>query len=289
VLRVEPFRNAAVKMRYRHRSKKTVVIGLARQRQLRTVLDEQERPIALPEKGIVLTRKLAETLGIAAGERLTLEFLEGQRKTAAVPVVRIVDEPIGMFSYMDAAALAELASEPVTANGAFLALDSREERRLYRSLKSVPALASVNLREATLQSFLSTVAENMRVNTIVLVAFACVIALGVVYNAMRIALSESAIELASLRILGFTTAEVASMLLGQQAALVLASLPLGCLLGYGLAALLSQDLFRIPLVISSRTFLLSIGAVLLSAIVAGWLAWQRLRRLDMIAVMKTRE
>ncbi|MBK4735025.1 ABC transporter permease [Noviherbaspirillum pedocola] len=293
VLRVEPFRNAAVRMRYRHHSKKTVVFGLPQQRQLRTVLDEQERPIALPAKGIVMTRKLAETLGIGTGEALTLEFLQGQRRIVAVPVARIVDEPIGMFSYMDAAALAELASEPVTADGAYLAIDAREAGRLYRALKGVPAAAAVNLRVATLQSFLSTVAQNMRMNTMVLVVFACVIALGVVYNAMRIALSEGAIELASLRILGFTTAEVATMLLGQQAVLVLAALPLGCLLGYGLAALLSlllsQDLFRIPLVISSRTFGLSIGAVLLSALIAGAMAWRRLRRLDLIAVLKTRE
>ena len=141
--------------------------------------------------------------------------------------------------------------------------------------------------------FLSTVAQNMKMNTRVLVSFACIIALGVVYNATRIALSEQAIELASLRILGFTHAEVAAMLLGQQAALTLAALPLGCGLGYLLAALLSallsQDLFRIPLVVSAHTYLLSIGVVLAAAIVAGYLVWRKLRRMDLIEVLKTRE
>jgi putative ABC transport system permease protein len=208
-------------------------------------------------------------------------------------VARIIDEPIGMLSYMDARAMAALAQEPLLASGAFLSVDPKSQGTLYRQLKTVPAIRSVSLREATLQSFLSTVAENMRINTVVLVSFACIIALGVVYNATRIALSEQAIELASLRILGFTNVEVAAMLLGQQAALTLASLPLGCLLGYGLAALLSellsQDLFRIPLVVSHRTFLLSIGVVLVAAAVASALVWRKVRRLDLIEVLKTRE
>ena len=72
------------------------------------------------------------------------------------------------------------------------------------------------------------------------------------------------------------------MLLGQQAALTLAALPLGCLLGYGLAALLSvllsQDLFCIPLVVSSRTFLMSIGVVLAAAALWGAVASARARQ-----------
>ena len=293
VLRVEPFRMMAVTMRYRHRSKKTAIVALSPRPELRRVLDETEQAVALPPHGIVLTRMLAEKLGIGAGDELEIAFLEGQRHTVQTPVVQIVDEPIGMFSYMDARALAALAREPLLASGAYLAVDAARQPALYRTLKSVPAVRSVSLREATLQSFLSTVAENMRMNTVVLVSFACIIALGVVYNATRIALSEQAIELASLRILGFTNAEVAAMLLGQQAALTLAALPLGCALGYALAALLSallsQDLFRIPLIVSARTYLLSIVVVLAAAVAAGYLVWRKLRRMDLIEVLKTRE
>jgi putative ABC transport system permease protein len=293
VLRVEPFKSTAVKMKFRHRAKKTVIMGLAPARQLRTVLDENERPVELPQEGIILTKKLAEMLAAGAGDVLTVELLEGQRQTIHIPVTKIVDEPIGLFSYMDSAALARAASEPETASGAFLAVDPRHQATLYHTLKTIPAIGSVNLREATLQSFLSTIAENMRINTIVLVGFACVIAIGVVYNSARIALSEHAVELASLRILGFTKAEVGRMLLGEQSLLTLAAIPLGCLLGYGLAALLSellsQELFRIPLVVSARTFLISIGVVLLSALVSGFLVWRKIQKLDLIEVLKTRE
>ena len=293
VLRVEPFNSTAVRMKFRHHAKKTVIIGLPPDRELRIVLDENERQVALPEDGILITKKLAEIIGVAAGDKLTVEILQGKRQTVSIPVAGIVDEPIGTFSYMSNAALARALSEPETATGAFLAVDPKHQAELFRTLKTIPAIHSVNLREATLQSFLATVAENMKVNTTVLVVFACVIAAGVVYNSARIALSEHALELASLRILGFTRGEVGRMLLGEQSILTLAALPLGCALGYALSALisdlLSQELFRIPLVISTRTFLMSIGVVLLSAAVSGYLVWRKVQRLDLIEVLKTRE
>ncbi|WP_211097296.1 ABC transporter permease [Herbaspirillum sp. ST 5-3] len=293
VLRVEPYNSTPVKMRFRHRVKKTAIIGLGPSRNLRMVLDEQERPVDLPQEGVVLSKKLAETLKVRPGDAVSVEVMTGQRQTISLPLAKIVDEPIGTFAYMDNAALARAMSEPETITGAFIAVDPKYQSVLYRTLKSIPAVRSINLREATLQSFLSTIAENMRMNTIVIVVFACVIALGVVYNSARIALSEHAVELASLRILGFTRAEVARMLLSEQGLLTLVAVPLGCLLGYGLSALLSQllsqDLFRIPLVISTRTFLLSIGVVLLSATASGYLVWRKVHKLDLIEVLKTRE
>jgi putative ABC transport system permease protein len=241
----------------------------------------------------VLSSKLAQVLDAKAGDTLTVEFLEDRRQTTTVKVSRIIDEPLGVLSYMRLDALAALMQSVPTASGAWLQFDPRQERSLFRALKAAPAVGSVNLREATLQSFLASVAENIRINTTVLIGFACVIAVGIVYNAARIALSEHALELASLRILGFTRQEVAALLLGEQALLVLCAVPLGCALGYALAALLSHllssELFRLPLVVSRQTWLVSAGAVVLASIGSGWLVWRRLRGLDLIEVLKTRE
>ena len=293
VLRVEPFQSLAVEMRHGHRKKKTAIIGLGQSRELRSVLDEKERPVDLPREGLVMTKMLADVLAVRAGDLLHVELLDGERKKVAIPVAMIVDEPIGTLTYMDSTALSRAVERTETAAGAFLRVDPAYAAELYRTLKTVPAIRNVTLREATLQSFLATVAENMRINTTVIVVFACVIAIGVVYNSARIALSEHAVELASLRILGFTKGEVGRMLLGEQSILTAAAIPIGCLLGYALAALLSdllsQELFRIPLVVSARTFLMSIAVVVLSAAASGFLVWRKVQRLDLIEVLKTRE
>ena len=71
------------------------------------------------------------------------------------------------------------------------------------------------------------------------------------------------------------------------------AIPFGTVIGYGLAAiiavLLSQELFRIPLVVSQQTFLSSALVMLLAAAGSGWLVWRRLQRQNLIEVLKTRE
>ena len=72
-------------------------------------------------------------------------------------------------------------------------------------------------------------AANMNLSIFINLLFAGVIAFGVVYNAARVSLSERSRELASLRVLGFTRAEISLILLGELALLTLAALPVGAL------------------------------------------------------------
>jgi putative ABC transport system permease protein len=236
---------------------------------------------------------LADLLHIRTGDRVEIHFLTGRRQQFELPVALILDEPMGAFAYMDLQALSRLLQKAPTANGAWLALDAMHTDEFFRRIKALPALSGTSLREATIESFLATVGENIRINNTVLIIFACVIAVGIIYNSARISLSEHATELASLRILGFTRAEVTVLLLTEQVLLTAISIPLGCLIGYGLAALiamlLSQELFRIPLIISGRTWVSAAVVVLISAIASAVSVWIRLQKLDLIAVLKTRE
>ena len=123
--------------------------------------------------------------------------------------------------------------------------------------------------------------------------FACIIAFGVIYNNARITLSERVRELASLRVLGFTRAEVSYILLGELAILIALALPLGCLLGYGLAwswvQSLDSDLYRIPLVVERATYGLAVVVVVAAAVLSSLMVRASIDRLDLIAVLKTRE
>jgi putative ABC transport system permease protein len=144
-----------------------------------------------------------------------------------------------------------------------------------------------------LRSFEETLARSFAIFTTVLIGFASVIACAVVYNAARIALSERGRELASLRVLGFTRGEVGTLLLGEQALLTLLALPLGFVIGRGfctaLASAYQWELFRIPLVISARSHAFAVLVVILAALASSAIVRRRLDRLDLVAVLKTRE
>jgi putative ABC transport system permease protein len=230
---------------------------------------------------------------VGPGQSITIEVLEGERPVRDVLVAATVDELVGLSAYMDLRALNQLMQEGKTTNGAFMMVDSPAIPKLYAQLKQTPAVSAVSIPEAALASFNETIARTINVSTGILIGFAVIIAFGMVYNGARIALSERGHELASLRVLGFTRGEIGFMLLGEQAILTLIAIPLGLALGYGIAGLITvaidTEIIRFPLVISARTYVLAFVVVTVSAFLSGYLVRWRLRHLDLVAVLKTRE
>jgi len=293
VLRSEPFRVVPARIRFAHRSKRIGIQGLEFDPDLRRVVGQNFAVASIPPEGVLLTSKLAEILGVRAGDAVTFEILEGERPVRQLPVIATVDEMIGLSAYMEISALNRLMRETRSISGAYLSVDSAKLPALYSQLKRTPAIAGVAVRQAMLESFYRTIAESLRISTTALNFFACLIAVGMVYNGARVALSERGHELASLRVLGFDQREISFMLLGEQGVLGLASLPLGFLIGYSLCALLTTamqtELYRMPLVVNPKTFALSVAIVGLASIGTGALLYRRLSRLDLVAVLKTRE
>lgn len=293
VTRVEAHRFVPARLRFGHRRRRLALTGLERGAELWRVVDVDYRVTNLPPEGVLLTKKLAESLGVKPGDVLTVEVLEGERPVRQVPVAGTVDDVIGMSAYMDLAALNRLMREGQTISGLHLMVDEDALPALYANLKKTPAVRSVIIPGALLENFNQTLARTMGTSTAILIFFACVIAFGVVYNGARIALSERGRELASLRVLGFTQREVGVMLLGEQALLTLLAIPIGWVLGYLLSWLITwaidTELMRLPLVISGQTLIRASLIVVLAAMLSALLVVRRLRRLDLIEVLKTRE
>jgi putative ABC transport system permease protein len=293
VTRVELFRSMPARLRAGARVRRTAILGLSPTGELRRLLDRRLGPVALPPEGVLLTRKLADILSVEPGESLTVEVLEGRRAVRRVAVAGTVDELLGLSVYMDARAMDRLAGEGPSASGAFLRVDPGAAPSLNARLKRLPGVAGVASRDAALESFQATLAKSIGMVTTILIGFAGSLAVAMVYNAARIALSERARELASLRVLGFTRNEVGRILFGEQALLTGGGIAIGLALGYACCAVLSGlyqwDLFRIPLVVSTGTYVFAVAVVLTAALASGLLVRRRLDRLDLVAVLKSRE
>ena len=177
-----------------------------------------------------------------------------------------------------------------TVSAVALTIDPAMQERFYTEVKLIPAVAGVALREATLQGFRDTMAESMNLSIFINVAFAAVIAFGVVYNSARVSLSERSRELASLRVLGFTRAEISLILLGELAILTLAALPLGAGIGYLLGELIiagfNNEIYRLSFVVLPSTIAWSWLIVMAAAGISGLAVRRQLDRLDLVAVLK---
>jgi putative ABC transport system permease protein len=154
-------------------------------------------------------------------------------------------------------------------------------------------VATITERAVSLRQFRRTTQMFVLVMAGILSLFSVMIAIGVVYNHARIALQERAWELASLRVLGFTRAEVASLLLSELLVQLLIAVPLGLWLGHwvvhGMIALHETEMFTIPAVIRPRSYALAAAIVLLAGVASALIVRRRIDRLDLVSVLKTRE
>lgn len=290
---VEPYRQAPVKLRHAHREYTTALLGLPEQGTLKRVLDADRQPAHIPPEGLMLTDHLAQMLGVGPGDVLEVVFLDGRRDTLWLPVATTVTEYLGVGAYVNRRWLNRLLLESDVVSGAWLLIDAAELTEVLHALRERPRVAAVADRGSAIDSFMDTMAESMLTFSLIITFMAASIAVGVVYNAARITLAERSRDLASLRILGYTPQEVRNLLLGELATLVILALLPGFAIGYGLSALLvagmQSDLYRIPLVVTPAAFALSGIVVLLASGLSAWVVVRRLRRLDLVAVLKTRE
>jgi putative ABC transport system permease protein len=289
----EPFRSVAARLRAGHRSRQIGVLGLDPDARLRRVMDVYRRPVPLPPDGVVLSETLAASLGVRAGDMLTVEVLEGERPVRELPVRALLADFAGLAAYLDLGALHRLMREDRVLSGAYLAVDPRQLPTLYAQLKKTPRVAGVAVKRSMLDNFNATVAKNLLIMKFFNVLFAVIIACGVVYNGARIALAERSRELATLRVIGFTRLEISAIFLGELAVLTLAAIPIGFVFGHGFARLMisAQDaeLFGMPLVVYRSTYGFAAAVVLAAAVVSGLVVRRRLDHLDLVAVLKMKE
>ncbi len=293
VLVAEPFRTVTARISHRNVSKRLAIVGRPAGAQLSRVLDPALTPIVLPEAGLILSEALADALKVRPGDLVTVEVLDGSRPTASLPVSGVSLGYVGLGAAMEIGALNRLMGEGSVVSGLNLQIDRAQEAAFYAAAKAAPRTEIVTVKALTIGRFHQTLAENITVMVSVYAGLATIIAVGVVYNFSRIALSEQGRELASLRVLGFTRAEVAGVLFGELAVVVLLAQPLGWLIGYGIGlamvAAFSSDLYRVPFVIGPGVYATASLVVLAAALVSALAIRARINRLDLVEVLKTRE
>lgn len=293
VMRVEPIRNVAATLSAGHRSRTEGLIGVKPDGDLNRIIDMDHGLTQPPIRGLMISSILSGQLEVEPGDEVTIEITEGRRPQLALPVAAILKSPIANPATLDFEQLGPIMGETPLSSGAYLSVDSEQMDVLYRRLKDMPIIAGFSQRAAALTGIEETIGENMGIVSLFNTAFAALIVFGVVYNNARISLAERARDLVSLRVLGYRRGEVSYILLGELALIVIAGLPLGAVFGYYLSkymtASMSGDLFILPFALSAETVALAIIVVLITAAVSALFVRDRLDRLNLVSVLKTRE
>jgi putative ABC transport system permease protein len=293
VYECEPRRGISARLRNGSRERRIGILGLPPDPTLMRLKSRTDQPIEVPPEGMIISKKLAEVLGVDVGQSIRVEALQDKRPVAMVPIVGVLDDIAGLNAYMSMDAVNRLMREGPRLSSAMLTADPKFLPAIYHDLKEMPNVASVSIRQNQVDSFRNTVAKNMMHMRMINLTFAIIIALGVVYNGARISLSERSRELATLRVIGFTRREISTILLGEIGTITLLGVPFGLVMGYWFAWLLTlfldQEVFRFPFVISRSTYGLAAATVIGASIASGLFVRRKLDDLDLIAVLKSKE
>ncbi len=294
VLRAEPMRMVAVEFNASGIAHRGAINGIEQKSTLQPIYDDaKQTTLEVPKQGLMVSTALAKRLNVGLGDSIWVNVLEGTRKQFEIKVVGLFETYIGTPAFIELNQLNRLLGESPRFEYANLKIDHGLKQDLFLALKQTPGISAVMLKESALNAFNSVIIEHLMVFISMFVLLACILAFGVVYNSTRIALSERARELATLRVLGFTKGEISYVLLGEVMFLVLFGLPLGAACGWllvqGMASAFDTEMFRVPLVIEASTFGMSAVLVIVAAVLSAAVVRRRTNHLDLIKVLKTRE
>ena len=290
VMAVEPIRRVPVNLKFKHYNKRSSVQGLVTYPDLHRVIDDKLRPVSMPDRGLVMNRKLAQILHLSIGDVVEVEVLEEKRPTLHIPVTAITREFIGLGAFMNIDELNRMLDDSPKISGVSIMVDKLYGATLYKKLKEIPSIIGLNIVSVLRKIFEDIMAENLLKMVSTNILFASFISFGVIYNTARIALSERSRELAILRVLGLTRKEVAYILFGELGCITVLSIPLGILLGTVLAeamvASMDTELFRIPFHINNDTYGYAVAIVLLSTMISFYLVWRQVDKIDLVSAQK---
>jgi putative ABC transport system permease protein len=293
VLAVEPYRQVPVRIRYGSIERRILISGRPQGADLRRIIDADLHAVVLPENGLAISAWLAHILGVYVGDFVEVDLLEGQRRTVSVPVAALIEDFFGIQGMMDLQSLSRLVREGPTVTSVSFTFDENHADSLYDAIKSMPAVSGMGIQRLSLANYRTLLAPLQTNMAMIYTGFAVIIAFGVVYSSVRMSLSERARELASLRVLGFGRGEVLFMLLAELGLLTLLAQPLGWGLGYLLSSLLkiqvSGEVMRGRLIVEHSSYALASGIVVAAALLSALVVRERINRLDLVAVLKTRD
>ena len=293
VLRVERLRAADVVLVAGLRREREALLGVPAQPELGRIVGSGGSPVSPPREGLLLSRHLADRLGVVPGDRVRVEATSGRRTVADTVVVAVADPVLGTPAWMEQTALERLLREPGRVSAAHLVIDASMRKALSTRAKELPAVAGVAFADDAEAELRRLMAQGSGFFAGMFVAFSWLMAAGVAFSAARVTLAEQERDLATLRVLGFGRGEASWVLVAEIGLLLLLALPLGILLGSGLSHWImwrfETDLFSFPQVTDVAAYAQSVLYVTTAVAAATLFVRRGVDRLDLVAVLKSRE
>lgn len=264
--------------------------------QTMTVLQNRtsEEVYTLDGEGILLTEWMADTLGVSAGDSITMEKEDGS-SSQEVQVMGVVENYIMNYAYMSPQYYEKIYGEPAEFEVMYVEFTpegQERENELGSEILQQPGVYNVSYTSDTKRE-INDMLQALVLVIIVLIVTAALLAFVVLYNLNNVNITERRRELATLKVLGFYDQEVAAYVYHENIILTL----MGIVVGVGLGTLLHQYIIhtiRVDMVmfgqhVSLVSFLISTVLTAVFSAFVNFVMYFKLKEINMVESLKSVE
>lgn len=289
---VEPILEVPVEMTNGWRKKETVLVGITNQCSLYRLKDETLKSVHVPAEGVMVAEALAQQLSVKKGDILTIKSFLGNVEEKEVRVAGLVKQYAGLMCYMNLKELGVLLEEGKFGTGALIKVEKGAGEFVEKELYDIPGVENVEGRIDAYFALQEMIAF-MYIFISAMLIFGIIMGIAIIFNTTLINIMERRRELASLRVMGYTTKEIEKTIFRENVLICLMALMPGIVFGKIMCNFYVKQfvnkLFALEAVIYLRTYFITIACVLVFVLLAQWASRSNIKSLDMIEVLKNRE
>lgn len=248
------------------------------------LLKQNGRAVDLPTEGILITRKLAETLGVGPGDLLTVK-LEG-KKEQAVEIKDTFYLASGQTIYMRKEVWEGLGG--TYRPSALLVKWNEEGNRSFLESSRVSSVIDREQQKANFEANLSSV----NFSAVLMIIFGSSLAFVVIYNMSLLNFHERLRDLSTLKVLGFYQKEIQNLVLAENILSVIGGIVLGIPAGKVLSMVMAvgfgEDFDLIPHLVPGN-ILIAIVLNLVFMVAVNCKVAKKMNEIDMLDALKSVE
>ena len=251
------------------------------------------KPTPLTDDGIVLTEKLAKTLGAAAGDTVTLKNADGD--AAPFTVSGVCEHYIGNYAYITPAVYTAAFGKAPGYNAVLSTLrDESQQSRdaISEKLLDMDTVVSLTFTQDAVKQVLNML-RSIDAVVVLIIVCAAMLAFVVLYNLSNINIAERIKEIATIKVLGFYDREVYSYVNRESTALSCIGTLLGLALGKALHAFIittvEVDSVMFGRQIAPHSFLYAVALTLAFSTAVNLVMGRKLKKISMVESMKAPE
>ena len=244
--------------------------------------DEAGRMVGLPTEGIGLSYKMAQILGVKIGDTLQWRMI-GQEEWLSSEVHTLYRTPMGQGIAMSEEAFRTLDKTLTpTARLAYEVFDEED---------GLTGIKNVRDKNELIRSF-DTMLESIQMMVFILILAAVILGVVVLYNLGALSFAERVRELATLKVLGFFSREIRSLLQKQNIWLTCLGILLGIPFGYGIIGFIlstMSEAIDMQTQVSWLALVLCILVTFVLSVGVNFLLSKKIKTIDMVSSLKAVE